>query len=112
MAITPKWWPRVSAVSTADSLMPSTGTATRSRSCATPGSLKQATTKPAASASCRTAKSLTARAAPSTCAWVSTPGGPASRVTHRISGPPARRNGSTAALSCAVTSALLLGLMT
>src|SRR3984893_8840179 len=112
MAMMPKRWPRVSAARMPHSAMPSTGLRVVSRALCRPGSLKQATTKAAASLSRARMVRQSGAMTLSASLWLSIPGGPSARVRHSIAGPPARRSGARPSSIAAVTAAVELGLMT
>src|SRR5712692_1603628 len=112
MAMTPKRWPNVSAVRMPHSAMPSTGLRVASRALCRPGSLKQATTKAAASLSRARMVRQSGAMTLSASLWLSIPGGPSARVTHSIAGPPGMRSGASPSSIAAVTATVELGLMT
>ena len=68
-------------------------------------------TKAAASSRARTNRQIGCTTC-STCACVSIPGGPAASVTHSIIGPPAMRQGRSAASIASVTAWVEFGLIT
>src|SRR5260221_14016706 len=112
MAMMPKRWPNVSAVRMPHSAIPSTGLRVASRAVWRPGSLKQATTKAAASLSRARMARQSGAMTPSASLWLSMPGGPSAKVRHSIAGPPGRRSGASPSSIAAVTATVELGLMT
>src|SRR2546422_530694 len=62
--------------------------------------------------SCFLTKETRGAIRPSTCCWVSIPGGPSLSVAVSIAGPPAMRSGSHAASMPRVIDSVELGLMT
>src|SRR6266851_397250 len=112
MASTPKRCPSVNAARMPHSAMPSTGLRVASRALCRPGSLKQATTKAAASLSRARMVRQSGAMTLSASLWLSIPGGPSARVTHSIAGPPGMRSGASPSSIAAVTATVELGLMT
>jgi peptide/nickel transport system substrate-binding protein len=92
--------------------MPSTGFAVDSRAENRPGSLKQAITKAAASASPSRITRQSGRITLSASLWLSTPGGPSLRVMQWRSGPPGMRSGAIASSIAQVTASVEFGLIT
>src|SRR5260370_12041865 len=109
--MTPKRWPRVSAVRIPHSAMPSTGFAVASRAENRPGSLKQAMTKAAVSGSASRIARQSGAMTSSASVWLSTPGGPSLSVMQSIPGPPVIRNGAIASSIARVTASFEFGLI-